>query len=401
MQNPTPDFPPHKIDRLRSISYKEAPNPAYIIQTDLLEENCKLLKEIQDDTGAKILLAQKGFACFSTYPLIKNYLAGTTSSGLHEALLAQEHFGKEIHVYAPAFKESEIQTLAPFAHSIIFNSVQQLCSGLNLLGRDSQVALGLRINPESSTGSVDLYNPCAKDSRLGVTKSEFEESLKNYGDAFLNSLSGLHFHTLCEEDADALEKTAKLFEEQFGVYLKDCQWLNFGGGHHITRPGYNVSLLKEIIAHFREKYQVTIYLEPGEAVALQTGVLNTQVLDILEKDSKSIAILNCSATCHMPDVLEMPYRPNVLDAGMPGEKAHTYCLAGLSCLSGDVIGDYSFDRALKVGDHLQFLDMSHYTMVKTSTFNGVPLPAICLHSEQDGLKTIRTFSYEDYKKRLS
>ena len=401
MQNPTPDFPPHKIDRLKSIPYENAPSPAFIIETDLLEGNCQLLKEIQDDTGAKILLAQKGFACFSTYPIIKKYLAGTTSSGVNEALLAREYFGKEIHVYAPAFQKSEIERLSSFAHSIIFNSTEQLLSGIRILGAESKVELGLRINPESSTGSVDLYNPCAKDSRLGVTQSEFNESIEIHGDRYLEKLSGLHFHTLCEEDADALEKTALAFEEKFGAYLGNLKWLNFGGGHHITRPGYNRDLLKEIILHFKQKYKLSIYLEPGEAVALQTGVLHTQILDVLKKDSLSIAILNCSATCHMPDVLEMPYRPNVLGAGKPNEKAYSYQLAGLSCLAGDVIGDYSFDQPLKAGDYLQFLDMSHYTMVKTSTFNGVPLPAICLHNQQGGLKTVKTFSYDNYKERLS
>lgn len=399
MQNPTPDFPQYKIDLLKSIDYAEAPNLAFIIQTDLLEENCQLLHSIQEATGAKVLLAQKGFACYSTYPLIKKYLHGTTSSGLHEALLARDYFGKEIHVYAPAFQESDIQEVTKFSHSLIVNSIQQLKLAQRLRHKNSQ--LGLRINPESPTGSVDLYNPCAKDSRLGVTKAELEAHIRKEGSAFLEHLSGLHFHTLCEEDADALEKTATVFEKAFGAYLKDIKWLNLGGGHHITRPGYNLKLLKDILLHFKQTYDLDVYLEPGEAVALQTGILNAQILDILTKDNKQIAILNCSATCHMPDVLEMPYRPKVLEAGTPNEKKHTYQLAGPSCLAGDIIGDYSFNRLLQIGDTIQFLDMSHYTMVKTTTFNGVPLPAICLHSKKDGLKIIKEFSYQDYKNRLS
>ena len=399
MQNPTPDFPEYKIDLLKSIDYAKAPNLAFIIQTDLLEENCQLLHSIQKATGAKILLAQKGFACYSTYPLIKEYLHGTTSSGLHEALLARDYFGKEIHVYAPGFQESDIREVTQFSHSLILNSIQQLELAQRLAHKNSQ--LGLRINPESPTDSIDLYNPCAKDSRLGVTKAELETHIRKEGSAFFEHLSGLHFHTLCEEDADALEKTATIFEKNFGTYLKHCKWLNLGGGHHITRPGYNLKLLKEILLHFKQTYDLDVYLEPGEAVALQTGVLNAQILDILKKGSKQIAILNCSATCHMPDVLEMPYRPKVLEAGTPNEKKHTYQLAGPSCLAGDIIGDYSFDRPLQIGDTIQFLDMSHYTMVKTTTFNGVPLPAICLHTKKDGLKIIKEFSYQDYKNRLS
>ena len=399
MQNPTPDFPEYKIDLLKSIDYAKAPNLAFIIQTNLLEENCQLLHSIQEATGAKILLAQKGFACYSTYPLIKEYLHGTTSSGLHEALLARDYFGKEIHVYAPGFQESDIREVTQFSHSLILNSIQQLELAQRLAHKNSQ--LGLRINPESPTDSIDLYNPCAKDSRLGVTKAELETHIRKEGSAFFEHLSGLHFHTLCEEDADALEKTATIFEKNFGTYLKHCKWLNLGGGHHITRPGYNLKLLKEILLHFKQTYDLDVYLEPGEAVALQTGVLNAQILDILKKGSKQIAILNCSATCHMPDVLEMPYRPKVLEAGTPNEKKHTYQLAGPSCLAGDIIGDYSFDRPLQIGDTIQFLDMSHYTMVKTTTFNGVPLPAICLHSKKDGLKIIKEFSYQDYKNRLS
>ena len=401
MQNPTPEIPEARIEQFRKIPFQETPNPAFIIHEELLKANGEILKEIRVKTGAKILLAQKGFSCFSTYPMLKEFLDGTSSSGINEALLAKEYFGKEIHVYSPAFTPNEVQRLTSFSHTIIFNSIQQLIMGITATEGRKRPEFGLRINPQFSTGNTDLYNPCNVDSRLGIIRTTLDKNLKDHSNTPLNSISGLHFHTLCEEDSDALEKTALAFEAKFGDIITRCKWLNFGGGHHITRPNYDIKRLCEIIEYFQKKYKLTIYLEPGEAVALHTGILNAKVLDILETENIHNAILNISATCHMPDVLEMPYRPNILDAYPAKEKAYTYRLGGLSCLAGDTIGDYSFEKPLKINDTLQFLDMSHYTMVKTSTFNGVPLPAICLFDESNGLKVVRSFTYEDYRDRLS
>ena len=401
MQNPTPEISEARIAQFRKIPFNEVPNPAFIVHTDLLRANGQILKSIREKTGAKILLAQKGFSCFSTYPILREFLDGTSSSGINEALLAKEHFGKEIHVYSPAFTSNDVHKLASFSHTIIFNSTQQLAMGIKETEGRTRPEFGLRINPQISTGNTDIYNPCTIDSRLGTIRATLDRNLKDYPNTSQNSISGLHFHTLCEEDSDALEQTALAFEAKFQDIIKHCKWLNFGGGHHITRPDYDIHRLCEVIKYFQKKYKLTVYLEPGEAVALHTGILNAKVLDILETENTQNAILNISATCHMPDVLEMPYRPNILDAFPANEKAHTYKLGGLSCLAGDVIGDYSFEKPLKINDTLQFLDMSHYTIVKTSTFNGVPLPAICLFNESDGLKLVRSFTYEDYRDRLS
>ena len=401
MQNPIPEIPKARLEQLAAIPFDSAPSPAFIIETDLLETNARCLKAIKDRSGAKILLAQKAFACFSTYPILNPYLDGTSSSGVNEALLAQEQFGKEIHVYSPAFTSDEVHMLASFCHSLIFNSIQQMAMGLSATEGMDRPEFGLRINPEFSTGETSLYAPCSPHSRLGSSRSTLNDSLSRYPKTILKSLSGLHFHSLCEEDADALEATAEAFETHFKDLIKNCKWLNFGGGHHITRPDYDREKLCQIIDYFQKTYGVQVYLEPGEAVSLHTGVLSAQVLDILETGTLSNAILNTSATCHMPDVLEMPYRPNVLGADLPDKKAFTYQLGGLSCLAGDVIGRYSFENPLKINDRVQFLDMSHYTMVKTTTFNGVPLPAICLYNKKTGLKIVRQFDYQDYRNRLS
>ncbi len=401
MQNPIPKITGSTLKRLKALPYSSAPNPAFIIDTDLLEENAQILQSIKKRTGAKILLAQKAFSCFSTYPILKKYLDGTSSSGYNEAYLANEYFSKENHVYATAYTKKEIKDLAIFADTLIFNSIQQLAMGIEITKGLSAPDLGLRINPEFSTSSVQLYDTCSPNSRLGVIRLDLDNQLKNYPLGFLGSLSGLHFHTLFEENSDALEATAHAFENNFKDIIQQCKWLNFGGGHHITKPDYDIDRLCKTIDYFQNKYSVQVYLEPGEAVALNTGVLNTKVLDVINSYSGLHAILNISATCHMPDILEMPYRPNILNAGLPKEKKYTYQLGGLSCLAGDVIGKYSFDTPIKVDDSLQFIDMSQYTMVKTTTFNGIPLPAICLHSESKGLKTIRTFDYSDYRNRLS
>lgn len=400
-QDPTPPLSSASLQALANIPMQDAPSPGYVIHLDRLEENCRLLKTISRESGARILLALKGFACHSTFPLIRQYLSGTTSSGLHEALLAHETFGPEVHVYSAAYKPEEVQRLSRFAHTLVFNSAQQLARGLLALEGHRRPEIGLRVNPEHSEVETELYDPCAPSSRLGTTREALDRALADLPKDLMSNLDGLHFHALCEQDADALEHTAEAFEAKFGDYLPSMKWLNFGGGHHITRPGYDTERLVRTIRYFRDRYAVDIYLEPGEAVALHTGILVVTVLDLIEAGGHKIAILDSSATCHMPDVLEMPYRPGLLGAGSPQEFAHTYRLGGMSCLAGDIIGDYSFSEPLKIGQNLVFLDMSHYTMVKTTTFNGVPLPAISLYSRNEGLKIIRRFGYEDYRNRLS
>lgn len=398
-QNPTPALTTERLATLAAIPLDQVPSPGYVVQTDLLEANCRVLKDVSDRSGAKVLLALKGFACHATFPLIRRYLAGTTSSGLHEALLAKEFFGPEVHAYCPAYKADELLELGTFAHSLVFNSPSQLLRGLQLLPEKGRPEIGLRVNPEYSEVETTLYNPSAGDSRLGTTRTSLDEAALPQD--CIDAIDGLHLHTLCEQDADALEHTVEALEEKFGHLIPGRKWINLGGGHHITRPGYDIDRLIGVIRAFRERHDVQVYLEPGEAVALHTGVLVVTVLDLIQAGGRRIAILDSSATCHMPDVLEMPYRPNILNAGAPGEKPNTYRLGGLSCLAGDVVGDYSFDRPLQIGQTLVFLDMSHYTMVKTTTFNGVPLPSINTYAPADGLKTVRQFGYHDYRTRLS
>lgn len=399
-QDPTPPLSPQSLKQLACIPVEEVASPGFVVHLDRLEENCKLLGSVAERSGAKVLLALKGFACHASFPLIRQYLDGTTSSGIHEALLAREFFGKEIHVYCPAFKAEELSALIDFAHSLVFNSPNQLAAGLKQMGTRPRPQIGLRINPEYSEVETELYDPCAPDSRLGTTRAALDAALEKQPDA-LEALDGLHFHVLCEQDADALEHTVSAFEDKFGDLIKEVDWVNFGGGHHITRPGYDIERLVALVQRFRLDHQVQVYLEPGEAVALHTGILVVTVLDLLPAGERQLALLDSSATCHMPDVLEMPYRPNILGAGYPGELAHTYRLGGLSCLAGDVIGDYSFPEPLQIGQRLVFLDMSHYTMVKTTTFNGVPLPSINTYSKESGLKAVKQFGYPDYRDRLS
>jgi len=399
-QDPTPPLSNARLRQMGEIPAEKVSSPGFVVHLDRLEENCRLLATVAEQSGAKVLLALKGFACHATFPLIRKFLDGTTSSGLHEALLAHEFFGKEIHVYCPAFKAEELAALNDFAHSIVFNSPSQLAAGLKTLGSAIRPQIGLRINPEYSEVETDLYDPCAPDSRLGTTRAALDTAVETEPN-MLEALDGLHFHALCEQDADTLERTVDRFEADFSDCIKRVKWVNFGGGHHITRPGYDVERLIGLIQRFRQRHQVDVYLEPGEGVALHTGVFVVTVLDILQAGGKQLAILDTSATCHMPDVLEMPYRPNILEAGAPHEFPHGYRLGGLSCLAGDVIGDYSFEEPLQIGQRLTFLDMSHYTMVKTTTFNGVPLPSINTYSKHDGLKEIRRFGYSDYRNRLS
>lgn len=364
--------------------------PCYVVDERKLEENLKILSGIAERTGAKILLAQKAFSMFSVYPLVGKYLCGTAASGLYEARLGKEHLGGETHVFAAAYREDEFPEIAAVCDHIVFNSVAQLHKFRDLA---SGKKLGLRINPEHSTQKHSIYDPCAPGSRLGVTAAAL-------AGADLRGVSGLHFHTLCEQNADALEETLGAVEEKFGAYLPRMEWINFGGGHHITRPGYDISRLERCIARMQNRYNLTVYLEPGEAVALDAGVLAATVLDIVQNGIRT-AILDTSAACHMPDVLEMPYLPPLSGAAEPGEKPFTYRLAGPTCLAGDVIGDYSFDRPLSTGDRLYFGDMAIYTMVKNNTFNGMRLPDIVLQSTSGDCRVVRRFGYKDFKNRLS
>lgn len=367
--------------------------PYFLVDEKKLVKNLEILKQVSDRTGCKILLAQKAFSMFYAYPLLRKYLAGTTASGLYEAKLGHENFGGETHVFSPAYREEEFEELLQYADDVVFNSpgqVRKYAKKAKLAGK----SVGLRINPECSTQEGHaIYDPCAPFSRLGTT-------LENFDEALLPLLDGLHFHTLCEQGADALEITLKAVEEKFGRYLSRMKWLNLGGGHHITREDYDVEALAEMVKRLKETYGVEVYLEPGEAVVLQAGFLVSEVLEVVH-NGMDIAILDTSAACHMPDVLEMPYRPPVKDSGLPGEKACTVRLAGPTCLAGDVIGDYSFDTPLKPGDHVVLEDMALYTMVKTNTFNGMPLPDIVWEGIDGKRKLVKRFGYEDFKNRLS
>lgn len=368
--------------------------PSYLMDHASFHRNGLILKNIQDQTGAKILLAQKAFSCFNLYPTLRNYLAGTTASGLHEARLGAEEFGGEVHVFSPAYTPTELTQLLKISDHLVFNSLSQWKRYREeVLSADRPVSPGLRINPEYAEAVAEIYNPCTPGSRFGVLASQMNEQ-------DLEGIEGLHFHTLCEQGSDALERTLEHVFAKFDSYLKRMKWLNMGGGHLITTEGYDVDLLIRIIRDTQARYpHLKIYLEPGEAISTGTGVLVGQVIDIVE-NGMQIAILDVSATAHMPDVLEMPYRPDVEGAGLPGEKKHTYRLGAPTCLSGDVIGDYSFDAPLEIGDRIVFHDMSHYTMVKNTTFNGVQLPSIAILQQDGEIETIRTFGYEDYKTRL-
>lgn len=377
---------------------RELQTPCYVIDMDRLKENLEILKGVSDRTGCRILLAQKAFSAYRTYPLIGSYLAGATASGLYEAKLCKEEMPKhmENHIFSPAFQEKDFAEICEICDHIVFNSVKQL----KKFGERAKMAglqVGLRINPEKSTQEGHaIYDPCAPGSRLGVTLAEWQQAYEQEP-VLLSLLDGFHFHTLCEQNADALLVTLKAVEEKFGPYLAGKKWINFGGGHHITRTDYDVPALEGAIRHMQEKYGLLVYLEPGEAVALNAGYLYTTVLEVQEK--KNIAILDTSAACHMPDVLEMPYRPPLKESGEEGEKAFTYRLAGPTCLAGDVIGTYSFDRKLQEGDRLVFEDMAIYSMVKNNTFNGMPLPSVYL-KEGDRYILWKSFTYEDFKSRL-
>ena len=373
--------------------------PCYIVQERALKENLEQLAGLARETGCRILLAQKAFSMFRVYPLIGQYLAGTTASGLYEARLGAECMGKENHIFSPAYREEEMGEILSLCGHVVLNSPQQIRRYKRKILAAGR-SVGLRVNPECSTQEGHaIYDPCAPGSRLGTTLSQLERALAETPD-LLEGIEGLHFHTLCEQDADALAVTLDAVVEKFGVYMAEMKWVNLGGGHHITRPGYHMETLKQCIRRVQKLCGGTVYLEPGEAVALQAGTLRTSVLEITENGVQT-AILDASAACHMPDVLEMPYRPPLYGAGLPGERPFTYRLAGPTCLAGDVIGDYSFDRPLETGDVLEFQDMAIYSMVKNNTFNGMALPDIVLEREDGSRELVRRFGYEDFKGRLS
>ncbi|MEM9456008.1 MAG: carboxynorspermidine decarboxylase [Myxococcota bacterium] len=388
LPHPAPDLPLHRV-----------PTPCYVVDLSLLQANLEILEQVQTQSGARILLALKGFAMWSVFDKIAQCLPGTTASSLDEARLGRERFGGEVHVCSPAYGEDDFAALLPLCDHIVFNSLSQW-RRLGPVARayttrtGDRIELGLRLNPEHSEVSVPLYDPCAPGSRLGVRATELEG-------VDLGDLEGLHFHSLCELGADALARTLAAVQERFGAHIPGRRWVNFGGGHHITRPDYDHAQLVSLVRNFAQRWQTAVYLEPGEAIALGTGVLVTSVLDIVHNEV-DIAILDTSATAHMPDVLEMPYRPQIVGAGEPGQRPHTVRLGGPSCLAGDVIGDYSFDQPVRVGDKLVLLDMAHYTMVKNTTFNGVRLPSIATWDPaSDHLEVVRRFGYEDYMRRLS
>ncbi|MDE7255171.1 MAG: carboxynorspermidine decarboxylase [Helicobacter sp.] len=378
------------------IRYPEIPSPCYVLVEDLLRANLKILRHVSEQSGAKILLALKGYALWRSFPLVAEYLHGITASGIYEARLGAEEFkGGEISVYSPAFKESEIDALLPIADHIIFNSPTQLHRfKRKVLGAGRKIDCGIRLNPLYSEVSPPIYNPCIEGSRLGIVPEELHK-------CELDGVSGLHFHTHCEQNSDALQRTLEHFELHFGYLIDKMKWINFGGGHHITRKDYDVNLLIEIIKDFRARHGgVDVYLEPGEAVGWQCGFLKGSVLDITY-NAMPIAILDVSASAHMPDCLEMPYRPMIRGSAEPGVLPYSYRLGAPTCLAGDVIGDYSFETAIEIGDEVIFEDMIHYTIVKNNTFNGIPLPSIGMLRSDGSFKLLREFGYEHYKERNS
>lgn len=373
--------------------------PCYVIDEKQLRKNLELLKYVREKAGCKILLAQKAFSAYATYPLIAQYLDGCTASGIFEAQLGFEEmakpFGKENHVFSPAYPEKDFDEIVKICDHILFNSPKQWAKFREKVRSSAcYIQAGIRVNPEYSEIETDIYNPCFTGSRLGVTLAQFTEDL-----ALADGIDGLHFHTMCEQNSDVLARTVPVFEEKFGFMFDKIKWVNFGGGHHITRKDYDVELLIDTIKKFREKYGLDVYLEPGEAVALNAGYLVTTVLETA-KNGINIAITDASAACHMPDVLEMPYRPNIISADLPEKKPFTYRLGGNTCLAGDIIGDYSFDEPLSEGARLVFEDMAIYSMCKNNTFNGIPLPAIYLLKENGEIQLLKKFGYDDFKSRL-
>ncbi len=379
------------------LDFSSLSTPCYVVDERLLIKNLEILKSVEDRTGAKILLATKAFSMYKTFPLIGEYLSGVTSSSLHEARLGYEEMGKEVHIYAAAYREQDFEDIMAYSNHIVFNSFKQWKKFKEKVqSYPKKISCGLRINPGYAEVETDLYNPCAPNSRMGITLENFQ---KDFTKEALEGIEGLHFHAMCEQNSDTLERLLKVVEEKFGSYMHQMKWINFGGGHHITRADYDIEKLAWCIKHIRDTYDVQVYLEPGEAVALNSGYLVSTVLETME-NGMDLAILDTSATCHMPDVLEMPYRPQIIGAGEPNEKSYTYRLGSATCLAGDVIGDYSFDHPLKEGEQLIFCDMAIYSMVKNNTFNGINLPDIVLYSEEKGFEVIKSFGYEDFKRRL-
>lgn len=382
----------------RSFDTSRVPSPCFVVDRAAVEANLQILQQVAEASGARILSALKAFSMWHLAPLVSRYLHGTCASGVHEARLGHEYYAGEVHVFSAAYSVQDLETLLPIADHLVFNSMGQWRRFRSLVfaeqSRRPWLKAGLRINPEHSEGTTPLYDPCAPGSRLGIARAQLDVNE-------LDGISGLHFHTLCEQDLPPLARTLAVIEQNFGDVLPQMEWVNFGGGHHITAPGYQTDALIALIRDFAARYKVQVYLEPGEAVAIHSGVLVSEVLDILPTDFQQ-TILDISATCHMPDTLEMPYRPHVIGSAEAATLPHTYRLGGMTCLAGDVIGDYSFAAPLKIGDRLMFDDMSHYTMVKTSTFNGIPLPSLAVwDSRTDELELIRQFGYEDFRQRLS
>lgn len=378
---------------MSSMGKEVVSTPYFVVDERRLLHNLEILKQVAEESGCKILLAQKAFSMFSVYPLLRKYLCGTTASGLYEARLGKEEFGGETHVFSPAYRAEEFDELLQYVDDLVFNSPAQVRK-YGIRAKNAGKSIGLRVNPECSTQEGHaIYDPCAPGSRLGTTLEAFEEEL-------VPLLDGIHMHTLCEQNSDDLEKTVEALEDKFGKWLPQMKWLNLGGGHHITRADYDRERLVRIIRRLREKYQLEVYLEPGEAVVLNAGDLVASVMEIVHNNME-IAILDTSAACHMPDVLEMPYRPPVQKSSNPGEKQYTYRFAGPTCLAGDVIGDYSFEKPLTEGSRVVFEDMALYTMVKTNTFNGMALPSIVFRDQEGEEHLVRTFGYEDFKNRLS
>lgn len=370
------------------------PTPSYVIDEGQLIKNLEILKMVQEQAACKILLAQKAYSLFATYPLIRQYLAGTTASGLFEAKLGYEEMGGEVHIFAPAFKDSDIDEILEISDHIVFNSESQLLKHVDKC-KASGISVGLRLNPEISTQSDHAqYDPCAYGSRFGVTEANF------HPEHVLDHIDGFHFHTLCEQNVDDLVKTLEVFEAKFGRYLHQLKWLNMGGGHHITREDYDVDTLIQLVKRLKDTYDIDIYLEPGEAIALNAGYMVTEVLDIVENGISTL-ILDASATCHMPDVIEMPYRPPLMHSFEPGEKDYTYRLSSNTCLTGDIIGDYAFEQPVAIGDRLYFEDMAIYSFVKNNTFNGIGLPSLYLMDKDGECRLIKAFGYQDFKQRLS
>lgn len=392
--------PPHVFEQpAPAFDVESVETPAYVVDRGLLKKNLEKLALVQRDSGARILLALKGFSMFATFDLVREYLHGCCSSGLHEALLGHEEFRKELHVYAPAFKQAEMETIIPISHHISFNSLTQwrkwrpLLDAARAAGKPAP-SPGIRVNPEHSEVACSLYDPCSPSCRLGIRAETLEGE-------DLSGLEGLHFHALCEQDSDVLERTLAAVERRFPKLLAQVQWVNMGGGHHITRKDYDVERLIRVLRTFRERWGKEVYIEPGEAAGLNTGYLVAEVQDVVASDMPT-AILDLSATAHMPDCLEMPYRPHIFGAGLPGEFPHEYKMGGMSCLAGDVLTGFSFPEPLKVGQRLVFADMAHYTMVKTTTFNGVPHPDIAIYDPTTkDYRVVRRFGYADFKNKLS